>query len=311
MVVETERLYLRKFEFKDAEHLLTLNADPLVLKYTSDLPFKDLAEAQSFLKQYETVYETTGIGRYAVIRKEDELFLGWCGLKLHRDKRAVDVGYRFHRKFWNQGYASESTKAIITYAFNTLNLPFLIAHSHIENAASQKVLQNCGFQKLDTITYDQEPTYFYKLSNLNYKVLVIDAVDTWPVRHPVLRAGRPLEDVYMEADEKESTFHLGLFHNDTIVGVASFMEDTYPAYRGDQVRLRGMAVLPSYRNRGLAEILLKKGEQMLIQRGKTLLWFNARIVALKFYQNLGYTIDGEEFDTPQVGPHFRMKKKLI
>lgn len=112
----------------------------------------------------------------------------------------------------------------------------------------------------------------------------------------------------MEADEMESTFHLGIFFDSNMVGVASFMEDEHAAFEGVQSRLHGMAVLPEFRKKGLAELLLKGGESILKERGRTLLWFNARLVALEFYKNLGYEIVGDEFEIPLVGAHYRMRK---
>ena len=57
-------------------------------------------------------------------------------------------------------------------------------------------------------------------------------------------------------------------------------------------------------------ILLKKGEEILRERDCTLLWFNARIIAVSFYKNLGYKTIGPEFDIPLIGPHYLMKKEL-
>ncbi len=309
-VIHSKRLFLRHFVLDDAKELFHLNNDPEVLKHTGDLPFTSEREALHFIQHYDA-YQKTGIGRYAVVRKEDKKFLGWCGLKYHPEIRQVDIGFRFYRHHWNKGYATESAKAVIDYAFKTLRYPFLIAHVHIDNAASHKVIKKCGLHKISSINYDGMPALLYQLQNAEYQLREITSEETWPVRHPVLRKGRPLEDVYMEADEKESTFHLGIFYQNSIVGVASFMQDTHPDFPGVHSRLRGMAVLPEYRKKGLAELLLKKGEQLLKEKGRTLLWFNARIVALNFYKTLGYKTVGPEFNIPKIGAHFVMKKELI
>lgn len=309
-ILEIQHLYLREFLPEDAIHFFEMNKNLEVIQYTGDLPFNNLEDASSFINKYDA-YTKTGIGRYAVIRKSDEQFLGWCGLKYHPKERKIDIGFRFYQEYWNQGYATVSAKAVIAHAFNTLKYPKLVAHSHIDNKASQRVLINCGMTKVQRLDYDGIPAFLYELKNPHYKLRTITARETWPVRHPVLRKGRPLEDVYMEADEKESTFHLGIYYKEKIVGVASFMEDTYPKFKGVQSRLRGMAVLPEYRKKGLAELLLKKGEELLIEKGRTLLWFNARIVALNFYKNLGYKTMGEVFEIPLVGQHYVMKKELI
>lgn len=309
-ILKTDRLYLRQFILEDAIHFYKMNKDPQVIKFTGDAPFPNFEAAQGFITRYDA-YTKTGIGRYAVIRKEDNLFLGWCGLKYHSKERVVDIGYRFYQKHWNNGYATESAKAVIQYAFNKLQYPFLVAHAHTDNAASHKVISKCKMVRIKTFDYDGLQAIQYQINNPNYNLNEITAKETWPVRHPVLRKGRPLEDVYMEADEKETTFHLGIFHKNNIVGVASFMDDINPAFNGVQARLRGMAVLPEFRKKGLAELILKKGEEILKEKGATLLWFNARIIALNFYKNLGYETVGPEFDIPLVGPHYVMKKQLI
>lgn len=318
-ILETERLYLRAFIYEDAVHLYTMNNDPDVIKYTGDRAFENLKEAQDFISEYIRLHTTAStklsikksLSRYAVIRKEDDAFLGWCGLKLHKEKGTVDIDFRFYKKYWKKGYATESTRTCIAYAFSNLQLPFLIAHTHIDNLQSRKVLEKCNMLEIGRTEHDNNHSILYRIDNSDYSLREVVAQDTWPVRHPVLRAGRPLEDVYMEADEQASTFHLGMYHNNKIVGVASFMEDTHEEFTGMQTRLRGMAVLPEYRNRGIAAQILSKGEEILKQRKRTILWFNARTVALDFYKNLDYKMIGEEFDIPKVGPHVRMKKDLL
>lgn len=310
IIIETDRLYLREFIADDAIHFFKMNADPDVVRYTGDVAFENLESAQEFITNYDA-YAKTGIGRWTVIRKSDQEFLGWCGLKYHPKERVIDIGFRFYRCYWGQGYATESAKATIAYAFNTLKYPFLVAHAHIDNQASHSVIKKCKMQYVKDFDYDGLPAKLYRLDNPNYELRNIASEETWPVRHLVLRKGRPLEDVYMEADEKTSTFHLGMFYNSKIIGVASFMEDAKDIFSGKQHRLRGMAVLPEFRKRGIAELLLKKGEEILKEKGCTVLWFNARIIAIRFYENMGYKKIGPEFDIPLVGPHYVMKKEFV
>lgn len=164
--------------------------------------------------------------------------------------------------------------------------------------------------KHNNITYSNTSSLLYKIENKEYQLKTITSQETWSVRHPVLRAGRPIEDVYMDGDNTPSTLHLGIYYKEDIIAVASFMDDSFKDFTGKQSRLRGMAVLPEYRKKGLARLLLEKGEQLLKEKKYTLLWFNAREVALSFYKKFGYEIVGGIFDIPKVGPHYRMKKEL-
>lgn len=139
----------------------------------------------------------------------------------------------------------------------------------------------------------------------------ITALETYPVRHPVLREGRPYDTCKMEADDLESTFHFGLFYKHKLVGVATFMIDKDPRFTEDnQYRLRGMAVLPEYQGHHFGKQLLQFGEQYLKINKVERVWFNARTNALSFYKNNGYKTYGSIFDIPDIGPHYVMSKIL-
>ena len=145
----------------------------------------------------------------------------------------------------------------------------------------------------------------------NITIRKISSKDTYPVRHPVLRKGRPLDSCRFEGDDLETTFHLGLFLDDILVGVATYLKSTNPRFSEEfQYQLRGMAVLESEQGKHLGKALLNKGENQLKEMKIERLWCNARIGASQFYERNGYVIVGEAFDIPQVGIHYLMTKKL-
>ena len=143
------------------------------------------------------------------------------------------------------------------------------------------------------------------------KVSRIDARDTIPIRHQILRQGHPIEDCHFEGDEEEQTFHLGAFVEGKLVSVASFFFEKHPKLEGEyQYRLRGMATLPEFRHQGLSSELLRMGLPIIKQNFCSLLWCNARVSASGFYQKVGFEKVGSEFDIPSVGPHIVMFKRL-
>lgn len=119
-VLETNRLILREFDITDAQNFYELNLNPNVIKYTGNSAFKDIEEAKTFLKNYSD-YQKNGFGRWAVIQKSTQEFLGWCGLKYDEKLDETDIGFCFFEHFWNQGFACESAKACIKYGFEKLN----------------------------------------------------------------------------------------------------------------------------------------------------------------------------------------------
>lgn len=145
----------------------------------------------------------------------------------------------------------------------------------------------------------------------NFAIKLISSKETFPVRHPVLRAGRPLEDCIFDNDDLESTKHLGLFLNEQLVSVATFLKNKNSQFQEqNQYQLRGMAVLKEYQGYGFGNALLNDGEQLLKTDNVHLLWFNARTMATGFYLKNNYKIFGDPFEIRGIGTHYLMYKTL-
>ncbi len=155
IITKTSRLYLREFMPDDAPHFFALNNDPEVIRYTGDAPFANEAAARAFLEAYDA-YARHGMGRWAVIRKEDEAYLGWCGLKYSPDLDEVDIGFRFFRKYWGRGYATEAAQACLAYGLETLGLKEIVGRAMKANHASMRVLEKLGMQFWKEIDFDGE-----------------------------------------------------------------------------------------------------------------------------------------------------------
>jgi len=167
-IVETDRLLLREFELGDAENFYKLNLNPNVTKYTGNIAFKDINEAKYFLENYSD-YQKNGFGRWAVINKSNQEFLGWCGLKYDEDLDETDIGFRFFEHFWDQGFATESARACINYGFKELGLKTIIGRAMKENSASIKVLEKIGLQYIKDFNFDDQEGVIYSIDNRNLK----------------------------------------------------------------------------------------------------------------------------------------------
>ncbi len=163
MVFKTDRLLLREFESTDAQALFDLNNDPLVIQYTGDPPFSSVEAASQFIGNYTgsrpngsrpSHYKEFGYGRWAVLNKETKEYLGWCGLKYTPDLKETDLGFRFFRKFWNQGFATEAASGCLTFGFEELGLNVIVGRAMRDNKASIKVLTKIGMKFQKTILMD-------------------------------------------------------------------------------------------------------------------------------------------------------------
>lgn len=170
MLIETERLYFRELLETDVEGLFSLDSDPEVHQYLGKNPIKTIQQANDAIKFIRQQYVDNGVGRLAIIEKESSNFVGWGGFKLVTDltnghKDYYDLGYRFIKKSWGKGYATESSKAAVEYGFNSLKLPAIYAIADIDNLQSQKVLKKCGFTEKEIFSYDLVSHYWYELFN--------------------------------------------------------------------------------------------------------------------------------------------------
>jgi RimJ/RimL family protein N-acetyltransferase len=153
---------MRPITLDDIEHLYQLNLDPDVIKYTGDPPFESIEETRAFYSNYDQ-YEMYKTGRFSTFLKHGDIFIGWCGLKYHEDGE-VDLGYRFLKKFWGQGYATESSKASLDYGFNNLKFERIYAEAMKENPASIRVMQKVGMKYVRDVMIENHSGVRYEIS---------------------------------------------------------------------------------------------------------------------------------------------------
>ena len=147
---------------------------------------------------------------------------------------------------------------------------------------------------------------------MNPEVRVIAAEETIAVRWPVLRPGFPRETAEFTGDSDPTTFHLGVFVEGRLMGVASVYDAQCPEIPEavHPCQLRGMATVPEVRGKGCGRALLVACVEKARGHGCDLLWCNARVSAVDFYAREGWQVFGAQFDIPTVGPHFRMLLRL-
>ena len=139
----------------------------------------------------------------------------------------------------------------------------------------------------------------------------ITSEETFIVRQPVLRAGKPIESCIFEGDDLETTHHFGLFVNEKLIGIISLFQKINTIFaEQNQAQIRGMAVLETHQKMGFGEALVKHCETYCNENKVDLIWFNARTAAVGFYQKMSYQPLGEAFDIKDVGEHYLMFKKL-
>lgn len=137
------------------------------------------------------------------------------------------------------------------------------------------------------------------------EVRVIPAIQTRRLRHLVLWPHiRGEEDCVIDIDEREDAIHLGTFDGETLASIGSlFSMDSPKINFENQYRLRAMATHPDYRGTGCGKLLVEKAIAILREKEVDVLWCDARIGAVGFYQSLGFNVIDEVYEVPKIGPH--------
>ena len=136
----------------------------------------------------------------------------------------------------------------------------------------------------------------------------ISAQETFIVRHPVLRKGKPIETCVFDGDNLETTHHFGIFDNSSLIGIISLFLKTNPIFAENlQSQVRGMAIVESHQKKGFGEALVKHCEEHCISNEFHLIWFNARTAAVGFYKKMGY-IHKEDLEELDDEGNYRLEK---
>jgi len=176
-LIETPRLLLRPFERDDAVAAHAWFGDPVVMRYAPSGPDASVGVTRERLGRYEAHQARHGFSKWLVFERASGQAIGDAGLLvLEGDARPerwrrgsdddgagplgeaardgessreswIDLGFRFQRRSWREGYATEVGAAWVSVAFGSLGVDRLNAFVHPDNIPSMKVLERLGFRE--------------------------------------------------------------------------------------------------------------------------------------------------------------------
>ena len=140
----------------------------------------------------------------------------------------------------------------------------------------------------------------------------IEASDTQSLRHRVLWPHLPSCDVcVIDIDNREDAFHVGVFSDETLISIGSFFRlSSSRLHHSVQYRLRAMATDPDFRRMHAGEHLIAFACDELRNRGVHVLWCDARLIAVPFYESIGFSKFDDVYEVPLIGPHHFMWTEL-
>lgn len=171
---ETERLMLREILPTDVDGMFELHSDPEVHRFLGNKVVTSKEQTIAIINFVRQQYIDLGIGRWAIIEKNTNNFIGWTGLefvteRINNHKNYYDLGYRLIRKYWGQGFATETAFPSLKYAFNNLNADEVFARTDSENINSSRVLEKAGLKFIETFDFEGIKHNWYKIEKKEFE----------------------------------------------------------------------------------------------------------------------------------------------
>ena len=151
-ILHTSRLSLRQWRESDRDSFAALSSDPEVMRCFPSVLSR--AESDALVDRCMDAIDERGWGLWAVDR--DGEFLGFTGLAIptfeadflpQGQETAIEVGWRFSRSAWGQGFATEAATAALDFAFSTLGVEEVLSFAATLNVRSQRVMERLGMSR--------------------------------------------------------------------------------------------------------------------------------------------------------------------
>ena len=166
IILETDRLLLRKLTLNDSDFIIELLNDPAFIKNIGDKKVRTVEDAHIYILNGPVAsYEKNGFGLYLVVLRETAVPIGICGLIKRDNLEDVDVGFAFLPLYWKQGYAYESAQAVLNFGKEEFGLKKIVGITVQENVGSIAVLEKMGlkFEKMVKMNEDEPEIRLYSI----------------------------------------------------------------------------------------------------------------------------------------------------
>ena len=164
IILKTKRLRLENINRSHLDDLYNLLSNPKVQKYFPKTLNKK--ETKEFYERIQNRYRSDGHCFWVVIRKNDNQFIGICGILRQEIDGQVEteIGYRLIDKFWGKGYGTEAAEGCVKYAKEKLKKTSVISLIRSVNVSSKRVAEKNGFKLEKETIFDDLPHQVYRLS---------------------------------------------------------------------------------------------------------------------------------------------------
>ena len=167
-MIETERLFFRKFTPDDLPWLIEMRSPEPVNRYLGGTKKQNPEALAVRLQFYIDCHETFGFGNCAMGLKETGELIGSSGLQPLEESGEIEVGYNLSERFWRKGYGFESAFGWLKHGFEKCGLERIVAVSYPENTASWRIMEKCGMSYEKTANHYDIECVFYGISRAEF-----------------------------------------------------------------------------------------------------------------------------------------------
>lgn len=148
----TPRLVLRRFQLGDLRDVWAYASDPEVSRWVLWDTHRSLDDTRSFLRWTLEAYQSPEPSAWAIVSREDGHVVGSIGFAQWTPAHGrAEVGYVLARRLWGRGLMTEATAEVLRWGFVGLGLHKIVAHCHVDNVASRRVLSRAGMKYEGTL----------------------------------------------------------------------------------------------------------------------------------------------------------------
>jgi RimJ/RimL family protein N-acetyltransferase len=158
--IETDRLVLREWRESDLLPFHEMYRDAGVMEFlgpTLELP-ESINQVAQVIERLQTTQNDHGCCFWALERREDSEFVGFCGVKPGPSDTPIEgrleIGWRLARAHWGQGYAFEAAKASIEWAFGNRSDESVWAITVLANVRSWGLMERLGMVRHPELDFD-------------------------------------------------------------------------------------------------------------------------------------------------------------
>jgi len=172
MAILTKRLSLRRWREEDARELYVLAKDPDVGPRAGWPPHQSIEDSENVIREVFANDCT-----WAICLQETGELIGCIGYyeygvsNIEIGEEDAEIGYWIGKPYWNRGYCTEALCTMIDYCFNVKGFLTLWADYFIDNQASKRVMEKCGFTDTGK---ENELSHLYHSSDRPVHIMRLD-----------------------------------------------------------------------------------------------------------------------------------------